>query len=114
MEIIELDIKSESQTVSVAIAQFLVELDILKFSNQPLLKVLHGYGSGGKGGEIKRELNRTLEILKRKKTILDYINLEKWNDNNKDIISYKHKYPILMIDKDVIIKNSGQTIVIIH
>ena len=53
MELITLDIKSQKQTVSEAVAQFLIELESYKKGGYKVLKVIHGYGSHGVGGAIR-------------------------------------------------------------
>lgn len=108
-KVYELDIKSSGQTVSVAISEFLVELDCCKYSNTKLIKVITGYGSHGKGGEIKKELLKLCSKLKKENKIKYFNSCEKLTKN------YLHnlclEYPELILDNEVASYNSGVVLV---
>ena len=110
-EIIEINIKSLNQTVSLALSEFLVEIDKAKFSGVKLIKVVHGYGSHGKGGEIKKELHKLLYFLKRENTIKNYI---KGESITKEVLAgFLEDFPSLVLDTDIKNYNSGITLVFI-
>ena len=114
MKLITLDIKSERQTVTEAIAQFLVELDALKVGGYKVLKVIHGYGSHGVGGAIKSAFLKKCEELKKRRLIYDYICCDKWVPNNsvrKVAINY---CPDLLADKELYLLNPGCSIVVLN
>lgn len=110
-EFCEINIKSEGQTVSLALSEFLVELDRAKFMNLKVIKVVHGYGSHGKGGEIKTNLHKLLEDLKHRKKIKDYIKGEKIT--KKLMSGFFYDYPFLALDPDIKNYNSGITLVLV-
>ena len=112
MELYTINIKGDNQTVSEAIAQFLIEIEALKKGGYKVLKVIHGYGSHGVGGDIKREFLKQCESLKRRHIIEDYINCENWANKSvvkKIAINY---CPDLIADRDLTFVNPGCTIVI--
>ena len=82
MNMIEINVKSEGQTVSQALGEMEIEIDRCKFAKIPILKVVHGYGSHGVGGVIKVELHKRLRSLKSQGKIKDFIPGEKWIDSN--------------------------------
>ena len=113
MKLITIDIKSDRQTVSEAIAQFLLELESYKKGDYKVMKVIHGYGSHGVGGAIKKELLKKCEELKRRKIIEDYTCCDRWTPKNivrKIAINY---CPDLLADSDLYLLNSGCSIIII-
>lgn len=113
MQLQTVNIKGENQTVSEAIAQFLLEVEALKKGGFKVLKVIHGYGSHGVGGDIKREFLRQCEFLKKKGKIEYYSCCDSWAKNptiKKIAINYCSD---LIADKDMNIINPGCSIVII-
>jgi len=95
---------------SSACEMFLSELSLCK---TPVLKVIHGYGSTGKGGIIKRDLHQQLRELKKHKQIKDFLPGEKWslfNDKSQQLIG---NFPDLARDEDINRLNPGVTLIII-
>ncbi|MBE5741449.1 MAG: hypothetical protein E7351_02870 [Clostridiales bacterium] len=113
MKLITIDIKSEKQTVSEAIAQFLVEVDAYKKGGFKVMKIIHGYGSHGVGGAIRSAFLKKCEELKRRDIIYDYTCCDKWTDKNvvkKIAINY---CPDLIADGELRHLNAGCSIVIL-
>ncbi|MBE5746289.1 MAG: hypothetical protein E7359_03275 [Clostridiales bacterium] len=108
--LIEINIKSLNQTVSQALGEFLVELDRAKFSDIKILKVITGYGSHGKGGEIKKALEQLLNKLKREHQIKDYFKGE--TITKQKIIELSRICPELLLTSDLNY-NSGITLVLV-
>lgn len=111
-EFSEINIKSFNETVSVALSEFLVELDRAKFAGIKVIKVIHGYGSHGKGGEIKKEFHKLLLQLKNQKQIKNYIFGEKITKNL--LSNFFYEFPFLALDPDIKNYNSGITLVILE
>ena len=82
MKLITIDIKSEQQTARQASAQFLTEVDACRMGGYKVMKVIHGYGSHGVGGAIKREFLRECQNLKNRGKIDDFVCCDNWTDNN--------------------------------
>lgn len=110
-KVIEINIKSEQQTVSMALGEFLLTLDRAKFSQVEIIKVITGYGSHGIGGEIKSELDKLLFKLKRERKIKDYFKGEQLA--GKVLSSLFVEYPELIVDREVNSYNSGIVLVLV-
>lgn len=113
MKLITIDIKSERQTVAEAIGQFLIEVESYKSGGYKVMKVIHGYGSHGVGGEIKREFLKRCEMLKRQKKIDDYVCGDKWIKGNTTRKIAENYCPDLIADGELMHLNPGCSIVII-
>jgi len=113
MRVLYIDVKSDMQTCLMAVAQLEIEIDSCKLGGFNTLKVIHGYGSHGVGGAIKKEIHNRLKQLKSQNKIKDYIPCEKWTPNNpKRKMAIEH-CDELLADSDLRILNSGVTIVMI-
>lgn len=113
MKLITIDIKSERQTVSEAVAQFLVEVDAYKKGGYKVMKVIHGYGSHGVGGAIRNEFLKKCQHLKSRGIIYDFTCCNNWTDKNvvkKIAINY---CPDLLADAELSFLNPGCSIVIL-
>ena len=109
-----INIKLDNPPADVAIAYLTQEIELAKLSHYDAIKVIHGYGSHGKGGLIKQEAHKALNNLKHKKLILDYIPGEQFSVNNKYYKKLIEVYPELILDKDMYPPNSGVTLVLIR
>ena len=109
--IVKIDVESGALTVAEALAKVETELEILKLSGVKMAKIVHGYGSKGVGGEIKKALLMRLTQLKRSKKIEDFSPCEAFSFLSFTGKIYQKKYPSLLIDEDLKTKNFGITIV---
>jgi hypothetical protein len=108
---IEIDIKSDMPIVDEALFQLKEELNYYK-SKQKIVKVIHGYGSSGTGGAIKKAVHQTLKQMKQQKWIKDYIPGEGF-DLQSGFSSSIHMYKeLLKSDRDYGKSNDGITYVI--
>lgn len=107
------NIKENSPTVELAIANFLIALDDAKAQGAKVIKIIHGYGSSGVGGAILRQLKTLLPTMKRKKQITDYISGADWNIANKKVFELITKIPPCALDEDLGTMNIGMTIIIL-
>lgn len=105
----QINIKSEYQTTSLAISEFLVELDKSIFNKEKLIKVVTGYGSHGMGGEIKKELQKVCFKLKQLGKIKNYIPCEKLTKTYLHNLS--QEFPELILDYEISSYNSGVTLI---
>lgn len=113
MRVLYIDIKSEMQTCLMALAELENEIDACKLGGFTVLKVVHGYGSHGVGGAIKKAVHQRLNEMKKQGIISDFVPCEKWTPNNplrKKAIEYSSD---LLADSDLRMLNSGVTIVLI-
>ena len=70
MNIETINIKNGFPPADVAVANMEIEIDALTFAGKKAVKVIHGYGSHGVGGEIKKQAHARLVELKKEKKIL--------------------------------------------
>ena len=113
MKLITIDIKSEKQTVSEAIAQFLIEVDSYKKGGYKVMKVIHGYGSHGVGGAIRDAFLKKCQDLKNRGVIEDFTCCNNWTNKNvvkKMAINYCAD---LLADSELVFLNPGCSIVIL-
>ena len=113
MRVLHIDVKSENQTCLMAVAQLEIEIDACKLGGFNALKVIHGYGSHGVGGAIKKDIHARLKQMKAQKLIVDYIPCEKWTPSNPKRKVAVEMCDELLADSDLRILNSGVTIVLI-
>ena len=113
MRVLYIDVKSDHQTCLMAVAQLEIEIDACKLGGFNALKVIHGYGSHGVGGEIKKEIHKRLKQMKSQKLIFDYLPCEKWTPNNSIRKLAIERCDELLADSDLRMLNSGVTIVLI-
>lgn len=111
MKIKELNIKQDMPPADVAVALLEIEIDALKNSEYGAIKVIHGYGSHGKGGEIKRQLHEKLMLLKKRGKILDYVAGEKWGEDAIKSHNVAIDFPELILQNDLKSYNNGITII---
>lgn len=83
-----------------------------KQEGEIVVKILHGYGSHGKGGTTYLAVRNRLAFLKRQKQIKDYFGGEKWNLLDKDTIDTLLKDKNCL-DDDLNKSNPGITIVLL-
>lgn len=80
---------------------------------EKIIKVIHGYGSTGRGGDIKKALKKTFNNLVKSQKIVDYIDgidFQPFNEKTMKLIS---EYKNIKNDKDLIFLNEGITILIL-
>ena len=87
-------------------------LEEARREGESIVKVLHGYGSHGRGGVIFSAVREKLETLKRQKKIKEYFGGGKWNLLDADTVNALLKDKSV-VDEDLNKSNPGITIVIL-
>ena len=106
-----INIKENSATVDYALAVVEIEIESAKREGLTAIKVLHGYGSHGRGGAIKKALNEKLRQWKNGKFIIDYFGGDKWNMFDKDTLKILQLDKTIFNDEDMNKSNPGITII---
>ena len=101
----------ESIFPDVAVCELEKEIDLSKLSEINVIIAIHGYGSHGKGGEIKKEVNKSLRMLKNKHQIIDYIKGEQWSEVNEKYFELTKLEPELILHPHLNNLNSGVTLI---
>lgn len=99
-------------TANQATVRLSQELRLAKTGRKRALKIIHGYGSSGKGGTIKIAVHRMLGEKKRSGFIQHYVAGENFTAFTNDGRKAVELCPELKQDADFSRQNDGITIVI--
>lgn len=106
-----LNLKEDYPNVEVALAVVEIEIENAKKSKEVALKVLHGYGSHGKGGVICRALRKKCAQWKRSGVIKDYILGSEYHFSNPKVAALLQSDKSIY-DDDLYSLNPGITVII--
>jgi hypothetical protein len=76
-----------------------------------VLKVIHGWGSSGKGGKLCHGLRKSFALRKKEGVIKDYIPGENFSIFNQTVLALLDAVPELRGDPDLNQTNEGMTVV---
>jgi hypothetical protein len=108
-----INIKDGFPDVEQARSRLRSELDMAQTQGLKLLKIIHGYGSHGVGGELRVALQSTLRSLARAGQIKDCIYGENWRKSDERSWELLKRVPELKNDPDLGRSNRGITIVLL-
>jgi len=106
------NIKSDMPGVHEALQRLDREIALARQQKQPLLKVIHGYGSTGAGGDIRIAIQRRLHDLSESGQISGCIFGENWSKTDDTAWRLLQAQPELKNDPDLGRRNQGITLVI--
>ena len=109
----EVNIKEDLPTASDAVKRVTFNIRTAKSLGYTAIKIIHGYGSTGKGGKIRTETRRYLQQQKDSRLIKDYIIGENFSIFNEPTRSAFLVCDDLRRDHDLERSNNGITIVIL-
>jgi Smr domain. len=109
----EVNIKYDLPTASDAVKRVTYNIRNGKSWGAGAIKIIHGYGSGGKGGKIRSETRRYLSEQKSKGFIRDYITGEKFSIFDESTRQAFAVCDDLRRDSDLERHNNGITIIIL-
>ena len=92
-------------------ARLATEIDVARKKGVGLLKVVHGYGSTGKGGTLRKTLRTMLLRMSKEGLIGRVIFGEAWDLFDEPSRNLIERYPLIRGDKDLGRSNAGITIV---
>ena len=107
------DIKSDRPTADQAPRRVDMALAMARMSGASAVKLIHGYGSTGKGGRIRTEARRRLGELRAKGKVKGFIPGEDFSIFNADTRSAFQACAALRQDGDLDRRNNGVTIVLL-
>ena len=108
-----LNIEAGMPTVEEARQILLAELKQAKQSGVAAVKIIHGYGSTGKGGALRGALRKSLLRRKKEGLVTRVIFGEKWSVFEDDTRYAIDHCPDLRGDRDLNHSNEGITIVLL-
>ena len=109
--VVTINIKKDMPNADYAV--FLIDKEIMLSdkTNINVIIAIHGYGSSGKGGVIKKDLHKYLNKMKTYNKIVDYIPGEMWSDLNEKVKEMQAKYPELILNSNLANFNNGVTVI---
>lgn len=107
----ELNLELGWPTVDQALRRLDAELEAARQMNTPLMKLIHGYGSSGKGGRIRTASRRYLEEAAVQGRIAAYLPGEQFSIFDETTRRALQQYPRLRQDRDLDRENRGITFV---
>ncbi len=108
-----LNIEDRLPTIDEARQRLLAELHQARQSGVIALKIIHGYGSTGKGGALRGALRKSLLRRKKEGLVTRVIFGEKWDVFQEDARYAIECCPELRSDRDLNCSNEGITIVVL-
>ena len=107
------DLKSDMPLVSEALQRLEREIASVRRERSSLLKVIHGYGSSGVGGDIRVAVQKRLYEMAKAGEIRGCIFGEDWSKSNEGTWRLLQAQPELKGDADLGRRNQGITIVLV-
>ena len=106
-------LKEGMPSVEQARARLQTELRSARQIGVKILKLVHGYGSSGVGGDLRISLQSTLRQMTERHEISDCIYGENWRTSDERSWELLKRMPELKNDSDLGKGNKGVTIVIL-
>ena len=108
-----INIEAGMPTVEVGQKRLYLEIVTAKRQGVKALKVIHGYGSSGMGGGLKKGILQYLAAQKKERFIKDFVPGEDWDIFNHGARNILEQYTDLRKDSDLGRGNPGITMVLI-
>ncbi len=106
-------LKEGMPSVEEARSRLQTELRSARQMGVKILKLVHGYGSSGVGGDLRISLQATLRQMTERHEISDCIYGENWRTSDERSWGLLKRMPELKNDSDLGKGNKGVTIVIL-
>src|ERR1035437_1189654 len=106
----EIDIEYGMPTVDVAMPLLSARLRSMKKSGVKAVKIIHGYGSTGKGGRLRKATLTLLDEAKQSGLIREFVIGEQWSKFEVRTLTLIDRMPQLYKDQDLERHNRGITI----
>jgi hypothetical protein len=109
--VVDINLKSDLPTVDQALKRLDVKIEGARSRGARIVRVIHGYGSTGGGGKIRKAAHKRLMQLKRKGRIRRFVPGEEYSelsDRGRDLLN---GYPMLKTSLHSDRQNRGITFV---
>ena len=113
MTIYTADIKSDMPLADQALRRVDMAISTARMGGASVIRLIHGYGSTGRGGVIRTQARRYLGELKAKGKIKAFIPGEDFSIFNADTRAAFQRCAALRQDKDLDRQNNGVTIILL-
>jgi hypothetical protein len=104
------NVEADLPTLDEARRQVIDEIRRSRRDGVRVLKVIHGYGSSGKGGKLCVGLRKSFGLRKKEGVIKDFIPGEDFSIFNPTVLSLLEAAPGLRGDPDLDTTNEGVTL----
>jgi hypothetical protein len=108
-----INIEESMPSIAQARARLADELRAARQGGTALVKIIHGYGSSGVGGDLRIALQATLRQLQERGDIRACIFGENWRRGDERSWELIKRFPGLKDDRDLGKGNRGVTIVVL-
>lgn len=105
------NVEADFPTVDEARRLVAEEIRRAKREGVRVLKVIHGYGSSGKGGALCVGLRKSFKLRKKEGVIRDFVAGEDFSIFNTTVLAMLEAAPDLRGDMDLNATNEGVTVV---
>jgi hypothetical protein len=109
----EVNLKFDNPAAAEAIRRLAVYITESKRTEIRVLKLIHGYGSSGKGGKIRTKTHETLNSLKAKNIIKDWVRGDEFTIFNPAVLKMFDVCGELRHDPDLERHNNGVSFVVL-
>jgi hypothetical protein len=106
-----LNLKAGMPTVEQAKRRLLESLYAPRGATGPVVKIIHGYGSSGKGGAIRAAIREQMTLWQREGKVLKVVSGENWSIFDAASQELRQRYAFLGKDEDLDRANAGMTLV---
>jgi hypothetical protein len=106
-----LNLKAGMPTVEQAKRRLLESLYAPRGAGGPVVKIIHGYGSSGKGGAIRAAIREQMTQWQRDGKVLRVVAGENWSIFDPASQELRQRYAFLGKDEDLDRGNQGMTLV---
>jgi hypothetical protein len=107
------NIEEGRPSVPRALVRLTQEVRTAQLSKVTLLKVIHGYGSSGVGGDLRIALQSAIQQMLERHEIRDCIYGENWRRSDTTTWELIKRFPALKNDRDFERGNRGITIIVL-
>jgi hypothetical protein len=108
-----INLEAGKPLVHEALAQLEGELSMARQQRCSIVKLIHGYGSSGVGGDIRIAVQKRLRELQEQGSIRACIFGENWSSSDSQTWALVKLHPELKTDHDLGKRNPGITIVLL-
>jgi ribosomal protein L32 len=112
-KLIQVNLKADMPTCAEAIKAMSAEIVAARQAGHKILKIIHGYGSSGKGGQLRWCLRERLQENKNHNYIGDFLPGEKLSNATSEGSRFLRRFPELRRDRDFNQANRGVTFIIL-
>lgn len=108
-----INLEDDLPTVAQAVHRLIWEVQTARRQNVRVLKIIHGFGSTGRGGKIRPAARRQLDSLQKSGYVRFYIPGERLSIFDADTRLALDLLPLLRKDADLERHNNGITLVVL-